>query len=145
MLDISRHRETPQAGLGNSIMPLLDVMLLLLIFFLLTSIFVQPTLEVDLPDAANSSANLEIDDLVTITVSRTGEVRLNNDLVLLVDLQAQLVLALADKPARPIVIRADQQSAFARFVAVMDAAKGAGATQIMIETRAGEVEGGNDG
>jgi biopolymer transport protein ExbD len=52
---------------------------------------------------------------------------------------------LAQAPKRRIVVRADQQSAFARFVSVMDAAKGAGATQIIIETRTDVVEQGNGG
>ena len=145
MLDVSRHNEAAQGGLGSSITPLLDVTLLLLIFFLLTSIFVQPTLEVDLPGATNSDPNLEAHDLVTITVSRDGEVFLNQTPIALPDLQDRLTSALAQDPKRPIVVRADQQSAFARFVSVMDAAKGAGATQIMIETRTDIVEEGNGG
>lgn len=145
MLDMSRHRETPRTGIGSSIMPLLDVMLLLLIFFLLTSIFVQPTLEVELPGAANSNPNLKTTDLVIISVSRAGEVLLNNESVVLSDLQATLEPILAENPQRSLVIRADQQSVFARFVAVMDAAKGAGATQIMIETDASGAEVGNGG
>ena len=54
MLNLSEEQAQRNAVSGPSIMPLLDVMLLLLIFFLLASVFVQPTLEVDLPDAANS-------------------------------------------------------------------------------------------
>jgi biopolymer transport protein ExbD len=144
MLDVSRRNAATQVGVGSSIMPLLDVMLLLLIFFLLTSIFVQPALEVDLPGAANSDPNLETNDRVTITVSRDGEVFLNRTPISLPDLQEHLTSALAQEPKRPIVVRADQQSAFARFVSVMDVAKGAGATQIIIETRtdAGEGNGG---
>jgi biopolymer transport protein ExbD len=145
MLDVSRRNEAAPSGVGSSIMPLLDVMLLLLIFFLLTSIFVQPTLEVDLPGAAHSDPNLETHDLVTITVSRDGEVFLNQTPILLPDLQDHLTSALAQDPKRPIVVRADQQSAFARFVSVLDAAKGAGATQIVIETRTDIVEEGHGG
>lgn len=145
MLDVSRRNEAAPSGVGSSIMPLLDVMLLLLIFFLLTSIFVQPTLEVDLPGAANSDPNLETHDLVTITVSRDGELFLNHTPISLPDLQDYLTSALAQDPKRPIVVRADQQSAFARFVSVLDAAKGAGATQIIIETRTDVVEEGHGG
>jgi biopolymer transport protein ExbD len=142
MLDVSRHNEATQVGVGSSIMPLLDVMLLLLIFFLLTSIFVQPTLEVELPGAANSDPNIETHDRVAITVSREGEVLLNETPISLPDLQDHLTSVLAQDPKRPIVVRADQQSAFARFVSVMDAAKGAGATQIIIETR---IDAGGEG
>ena len=70
---------------------------------------------------------------------------LNQTPISLPDLQDHLMSALAQDPKRPIVVRADQQSPFARFVAVMDAAKGAGATQIVIETRTDAGEEGNGG
>jgi biopolymer transport protein ExbD len=69
-------------------------------------------------------------------------VLLNETPISLPDLQDHLTSVLAQDPKRPIVVRADQQSAFARFVSVMDAAKGAGATQIIIETR---IDAGGEG
>ena len=49
MLNVSDEQAQRSEATGPSLMALLDVMLLLLIFFLLASVFVQPTLEVDLP------------------------------------------------------------------------------------------------
>lgn len=135
MLDISSEHTQTRGGAAPSIMPLLDVMLLLLIFFLLASVFIQPTLSVDLPQAANSSQDSTHHKQITIVVTAAGEIRVNNTPVPLPQLQDHLATAVAENPELPILVRADKQSVFEHFVAVMDAVKGAGAAQLIIETR----------
>lgn len=135
MLDISSEHTQTRGGTAPSIMPLLDVMLLLLIFFLLASVFIQPALSVDLPQAANSSQDFTHHKQLTIVVTAVGEIRVNNTPVPLPQLQDHLATAVAENPELPILVRADKQSVFEHFVAVMDAVKGAGAAQLIIETR----------
>ncbi len=135
MLDISTEHAEARAGLAPTIMPLLDVMLLLLIFFLLASVFVQPTLSVDLPQAVNSTQAFEHNKQLTIVVTAAGDIRVNNTPVPLPELRDHIAGAVAQNPAIPILVRADKQSAFEHFVAVMDAVKGAGAAELRIETR----------
>ena len=72
MLDISTEHTQTRGGPGPNIMPLLDVMLLLLIFFLLASVFIQPTLNVDLPQATNSTQDFRHHKQITIVVTATG-------------------------------------------------------------------------
>jgi biopolymer transport protein ExbD len=83
MPDINTEHTKSHGDLTLNMTPLLDVMLLLLIFFLLAPVFIQPTLRVDLP----------------------------------------------------ILVRDDKQSKFEHFIAVMDAVKGAGAAELIIETK----------
>lgn len=135
MLDISSEHTQTRGRAVPSIMPLLDVMLLLLIFFLLASVFIQPTLSVDLPQAANSSQDFTHHKQLTIVVTAAGEIRVNNTPVPLLQLQDHLATTVAENPELPILVRADKQSVFEHFVAVMDAVKGAGAAQLIIETR----------
>ncbi len=135
MLDISSEPTQTRGGAAPSIMPLLDVMLLLLIFFLLASVFIQPTLSVDLPQAANSSQDFTHHKQLTIVVTAAGEIRVNTPPVSLPQLQDHLATAVAENPELPILVRADKQSVFEHFVVVMDAVKGAGAAQLIIETR----------
>ncbi|ETW95648.1 MAG: hypothetical protein ETSY1_29710 [Candidatus Entotheonella factor] len=135
MLNLSDEQDCQSAGAGSSLMPLLDVMLLLLIFFLLASVFAQPTLEVDLPEAAHSESSVEQNDILSISVSPDGEVFINKTPVPLADLQGHIEAALSRDAEMPVMVRADKQSAFEHFVNVMDAVKGAGAKQLIIETR----------
>lgn len=135
MLDISTEHLQTRGGSGPNIMPLLDVMLLLLIFFLLASVFIQPTLSVDLPQAVNSTQDFSHQQQLTIVVTAAGEIRVNHTPVPLSQLQDHLATAMAQHKDIPILVRADKQSVFEHFVAVMDAVKGAGATKLIIETR----------
>ena len=137
MLNVSDEQAQRSEGTGPSLMALLDVMLLLLIFFLLASVFVQPTLEVDLPDAENSEAEPPEIDLLTISVSSDGDVFINKQFVPLEQLQGRIESAVAEDPEVAVMVRADEQSAFRYFVNVMDAVKGAGVVQLTIETEPG--------
>jgi biopolymer transport protein ExbD len=135
MLDVSSHHTNTSAEAGFNITPLVDVVFLLLIFFLLASVFVQPTLEVDLPAAAHSQQERPVEQQLTIVLTREGDVFLNKVPIPLAELQAHLQAALAHNRGMPVIVQADRESAFAGFVAVMDAAKGAGVAQLIIETR----------
>ncbi len=145
MLDISTEHTETRGGSGPNIMPLLDVMLLLLIFFLLASVFIQPTLSVDLPQASNSSQDFSHHKQLTIVVTAAGEIRVNNTPVPLPQLQDHLATAVARNRDIPILVRADKQSVFEHFVAVMDAVKGAGAAELIIETRSSKNAGKDAG
>jgi biopolymer transport protein ExbD len=134
MLNLS-DEQARQATAGPSLMPLLDVILLLLIFFLLASVFAQPTLEVDLPEAAHSESSVEQDEILSIAVSSNGDIFINKTLVPLAELQSRIETALQQDQEMPVMVRADKQSAFEHFVKVMDAVKGAGAKQLIIETQ----------
>ena len=137
MLNVSGEHAQRSEGTGPSLMALLDVMLLLLIFFLLASVFVQPTLEVDLPDAENSEAEPPETGLLTISVSSDGDVFINKQFVPIQELQGRIETAVAADPEVPVMVRADELSAFRYFVNVMDAVKGAGVVQLTIETEPG--------
>jgi len=134
MLDISAEHSKARGGATPNIMPLLDVMLLLLIFFLLASVFIQPTLSVDLPKAANSEQDFSQHKQITIVVTASGDILVNNAPTPLSQLQSDLTELIAQRRDLPILVRADKQSRFEHFVAVMDAVKGAGAAELIIET-----------
>ena len=140
MLNLSAEQTQQSEASGPSFMPLLDVMLLLLIFFLLASVFVQPTLEVDLPDAEHSEPEPPQNDLLTISVSSDGDVFINKQFVPLEQLQGRIEAAVVEDPEVAVMVRADEQSAFRYFVNVMDAVKGAGVVQLTIETEPGPGE-----
>ncbi|MCA8838091.1 MAG: biopolymer transporter ExbD, partial [Proteobacteria bacterium] len=98
------------------------------------SVFVQPTLSVDLPQAANSTQDFEHNKQLIIVVTAAGDIQVNNTPIPLLQLRDHIAEAVAQNADIPILVRADKQSAFEYFVAVMDAVKSAGATELRIET-----------
>jgi biopolymer transport protein ExbD len=118
--------------------PLIDVVFLLLIFFMVTTTFTRDTrLTVNLPEAdANSSESLP--DQIEVTVSEAGrfsvngEVLNNNQASTLGD--AILQAAQRDR-SRPVLLVADAEAAHQSVVTAMDAIGQAGFSRLSIATR----------
>lgn len=111
---------------------LTDIVMLLLIFFLLTSQFVVQTgVKVKLPGAKNneqaSTTNL------AITITETGRIYLNADEVSMTNLAAKLSES-SKAQQQNLVIRADQSVKIDLIIKVIDAAKGVGIDKFTIQT-----------
>ena len=119
---------------------LTDIVMLLLIFFLLSSTFIlQPGIKVDLPEAQVTETVEQ--ETLTVTIPISGAVYLNDQPVSLAELPARLMQELARGADKDIILRADEDIPFRRAVEVMDVAKRVGAARFLIATRTGE-EGG---
>ena len=115
-----------------STISLTDIVLLLLIFFLLTSSFVvQPGIKVKLPKAATGAQDES--DKVYITVTQNERLYLNQKRVSRDELATQLRQLLKDEP-KLIVIRADKDLSLESTIRIVDIAKLAGADRFMIAT-----------
>ncbi len=110
-----------------------DIVLLLLIYFLLTSTYVmQPGIKVRLPKAA--SGVMEKEDKIYISITRTEQIFLYDQQVALADLSARLKPILQKTPDKTVVIRADKDLALEAAIRVLDIAKLAGADKFLIAT-----------
>ena len=113
------------------IAPLVDVMFLLLIFFMLTSNFViQPGIKVALPKAVTS----EVLSSRNVTVTLTGQdlLFLEDQPASVADLVKELKVAAAEDKA--VLLRADGGASLRRVVEIWDICRDAGISQINIAT-----------
>ena len=119
-----------------STISLTDIVLLLLIFFLLTSSFVvQPGIKVKLPKAA--SGQQDDSDKIFLTVTKSEQIYLNNKSINRRDLGTQLRQLLQEKEDKLVVIRADKDLSLEATIEIVDTAKLAGAERFMIATEPG--------
>jgi biopolymer transport protein ExbD len=115
------------------ITPLVDCVFLLLIFFMVTTVFsTTPGLRVDLPKAAESDAPPEKD--LNIVISKEGELELNGMPVIMDDLERALQEAREMYRSKVLIIKADKMTYHGIVVDVMDAAKGVGIDELAIAT-----------
>jgi len=116
---------------------LTDIVLLLLIFFLLSSTYIlQPGIRVDLPEAQVVET---VDrQTLTVTIPISGGVYLNDEPVSLAELPARLQQELAGGADKDIILRADEDIPFKRAVEIMDIAKRVGAGRFLVATRTRE-------
>lgn len=118
--------------------PLIDVVFLLLIFFMVTTTFTRDTrLTVNLPEAdANSSESLP--DQIEVTVSEAGRFSVNGEV--LNNSQASTlgdaILQAAQRDrSRPVLLVADAEATHQSVVTAMDAIGQAGFSRLSIATR----------
>ncbi|MCK4423769.1 MAG: biopolymer transporter ExbD [Candidatus Omnitrophica bacterium] len=117
-----------------NIAPLIDIVFLLLIFFMLSSHFVtQPGLKITLPTAVTAKLHSEEDIIVFIT--EDNKLILNGKEVVLDKLRAELEIKLVSAKKKTVVIKADEKVDLGLAVKVMDRAKQAKAEGLVISTK----------
>ena len=140
MIDFDFGRDLTERSAGPDMTPMIDMIFQLLIFFLLTSFFILPAVNVALPrsrspEAASPSA-------LTLTVRRDGGLLLAGEPVRAEDLASLLSAALAGRSEPTLIIQADLGVAFGRVIEVMDAARAGGARDISFLVERAGAEGG---
>ena len=118
---------------GIDISPLIDCVFILLIFFIVTTTFVEETgVEVDKPQAA-SAVRLEKNSIL-IAVTAGGDVVYGGREIGIAGVQP-LVKRMLAKEDLPVIVQADQNVPAGLFVRVIDEAKLAGAVKVSVATR----------
>ncbi len=117
---------------------LTDIVFLLLIFFMLTSSFVnQVGVKVDLPDMEKPPVE-KIEYPITVAINDNMQVFLDDNLILEEDLINKLTLKLEKSGDKMVVFRPDKNIKVEKLIAVMDLASLAGANKLVIATKAKE-------
>jgi biopolymer transport protein ExbD len=128
-----KHREE----VGINLTPLIDVVFLLLIFFMVSTTFTRETqLSIDLPEAEGVVKEIS-EQQVEILIDETGNYRVNGQG--LVDnrmrtLQAAIYKISAGDTTMPMIITADADAAHQHVVRAMDAAGQMGFVHLSITT-----------
>lgn len=126
----SSHTGGAEAGIDLS--PLIDCVFILLIFFIVTTTFVEETgVEVDKPQAA-SSVQLEKTSIL-LAITDKGAIVYGGREIGIAGVQP-LVKRMMQKEEVPVIVQADQHVQAGLLVRVIDEAKLAGALKVSIAT-----------
>ena len=117
-------------SLSLDMAPLIDIVFQLLIFFMLSSSFLNPALKLSLPKAQIHDS--KVPEQIVVSIDQRGRVFVNRVEVQMATLKSQLEAKLARSVKPSVHIRGDQEMAYKYFVQVMDSARQAGATQVNI-------------
>ena len=122
--------------------PLIDVVFLLLIFFMVSTTFDKQTqLKVDLPQAsARVEENKEV-ETIAITIDAKGSFYLNDQELVTHDvdtLKRALKKAAAERTDIPVTVTSDKQAPFQAVMTVMDAAGQLGLSRLSFLARASQ-------
>jgi biopolymer transport protein ExbD len=123
-----------KSSIGLNLTPLIDIVFLLLVFFLLTAHFVkEKRLDIELP-TAESGDHIEEDKVVEVEINQQGTILVNGRATADESLVETLKGALHAPVEKRVRLRADKTTQLDRVVKVMDASRIAGAQSLDILT-----------
>ncbi|MEX2672331.1 MAG: biopolymer transporter ExbD [Phycisphaeraceae bacterium] len=116
--------------------PMLDVMFLLLIFFVVTASFraEEHQIEIDIPSAEAAEPHAAQRSEVIVNVREDGAILIGGAEYTPERLQAVLKQLVADNPNERVIVRGDSASRYERIIMVVDLAREAGIRQINFAT-----------
>ncbi|MEM0982203.1 MAG: biopolymer transporter ExbD [Cyanobacteria bacterium P01_H01_bin.58] len=128
--------EEPDSSPQINIVPMIDIIFVVLIFFILSSLFLTPTeqLPVNLPEAATAESQLDQQHTIRVTVTVTGELRLGNRVTNLESLPEQITSRRIGEQPIIVIIEADEAVSHGNVVALMDRLRAIPDIQIGIAT-----------
>jgi biopolymer transport protein ExbD len=136
---MARFRQSSVAS-TLSLTPLIDVVFLLLIFFLVTSEFEEEErrLDIVLPTATSAVPMISKPREIVVDIDSGGSIFLSGQPTELPELQRLLRVAVANNPTnQTVVIRADRSTSFQPVVSVMDVCNKSGVSDYSVTTQEG--------
>jgi biopolymer transport protein ExbD len=129
-----RFRKASRPAVAINIAPLVDVIFLLVIFFAVSTTFLETAgLKLELP-TSSSTAEREPREL-TVLLSAEGALSFEGDTLEHDELQQRLRAALEDSERKIVVLRADTNTPHGEVVRVMDLIRESGAEGLTVAAR----------
>jgi biopolymer transport protein ExbD len=132
MIQVKRRRTSDALEINMG--PLIDLVFLLLIFFLVTTTFVKETgLEVHRPSA--KTAERKEKSTILIGISKEGTIYMENRIIDIRSVRANVEKLLAENPESGVIVVADKKSQTGVSVNVIDQCRLAGAKGVSIAAK----------
>ena len=114
-----------------NITPMLDVVFILLIFFIVTANFIKdPGLEFNRPDS--ETAEITENAAILIAIGPAGEIYMDGRRIDVRQVKANVIRLMAENPQGAVVMQADEKATAEKIIAVMDEVREAGVIDISI-------------
>jgi biopolymer transport protein ExbD len=125
-----------QENLGLQLAPMIDVILFLLVFFLLTWNMAryESDLSIRVPTAKNGSESKQLPGEVILNVQKDGSITLNRRVVNETELKEILMGIVKQYPDQPVVVRADENVSYKHVVKLLDVCRAADIWNIAFAT-----------
>ncbi len=113
--------------------PMIDVVFLLIIFFMVSSTFIKNKgIKISLPKSKTSQSHS--DNKIVISIKQTGAIYLNDQEVISENLSEVLLNEKLKKGNDVVIIKGDKQVPYEKMIEIMDVAKKVGLERIILAT-----------
>jgi biopolymer transport protein ExbD len=128
---LTEQDDTPEINLS----PMIDCIFILLIFFIVTTVFVEESgLEVNKPEPGGSQS-LDSDETIEIVISADNKITFNGHEIGVEGVQARLKQTVNQASEQPVLILAHESSDHGTFATVWGEARAAGIQQLTFNIR----------
>jgi biopolymer transport protein ExbD len=149
-MNFQRNKRRPRASLEINLIPMIDVVLVLLIFFVVSTTFNRnSTINIDLPEANTQQANTYDDKMITLIIDKKGDYfiaaknemgAIKNQKLKTETLKEDLASLRGNSPQTPFVISADAKTPHQAVIHALDIASQVGFKHIAFATQEPETE-----
>lgn len=131
---MARKERAPEEDAAIDMTPMLDIVFIMLIFFIVTTVFVKEAgIQVNKPEANQSI--LPKNANIFIAITEDGVIWMDKRELKVESIRANLEKLLAEQPSDVVIIQADEKAEHGIVVKVMDQIKAAGIDRISIAAR----------
>jgi biopolymer transport protein ExbD len=131
---MARKERAPEEDAAIDMTPMLDIVFIMLIFFIVTIVFVKEAgIQVNKPEANQSI--LPKNANIFIAITEDGVIWMDKRELKVESIRANLEKLLAEQPSDVVIIQADEKAEHGIVVKVMDQIKAAGIDRISIAAR----------
>ena len=123
----------PRTKQELNVAPLIDVVFLLLIFFMLASTFIKPE-AIDLMLEGSSTGSSSAEEMLNIEVVIDGTIRLNGLRLSMSQLETELASRIQGDQTRPVTIKDEAEVPVQTLVSIMDRVRAAGTNNLRLAT-----------
>ena len=128
-------------GMGIDMAPLIDIVFLLLIFFMLNTTFSNPAIPLLMPQGATEQGEVHESEVVVVSFDAEGKIYINREEVAWEDYKVELASTMAEMGLQSVHFKGDESLTYRRFTEIFDASRAAGAIQFNMVRRAKPEQG----
>ncbi|MCF6193407.1 MAG: biopolymer transporter ExbD [Kangiellaceae bacterium] len=128
-----KHRHVIDDDTEVDMTPMLDIVFIMLIFFIVTTSFIKEAgIEIYRPNNNQSEAPPNPTSPIVIRITDTGDISLGGRLIDVGAVQANVETARSKKPKAAVIVQVAESAATGILVRVVDQAKQAGVDQVTV-------------
>lgn len=132
---MTRLRSNKRPKMGVNIVPLVDVLVVLIFFFLMTMQFKNLNVLDITPPKMETAGQNSVAEVILIGVDKNGEYFFNNAQISYNDLVNALSIAAKNSAQQSVLVLADENTPIKHMTSVMDASRKAGLERVKLQVR----------
>lgn len=128
-----KHRHVTEDETEVDMTPMLDIVFIMLIFFIVTTSFIKEDgIEINRPNDNQSEAPPNPTSPIVIRISDTDDVRIGPSLIEVAQVEARVSAALSKKPKAAVIVMTAESARTGVVIGVVNAVKNAGIAQVTV-------------